>query len=292
LASQNPANNNHQLSPTNNPSEISPTTVDDADHFAQHWPPQPPTLDPHRLSTLILNACFINFQTIELLLERLPNLDELYLASNKYSHVEFSPTFVNSKLRVLYLNDNSIDDWNEIVKIGRAFPQLESLVLSENPIAAVKTSGEVFKNLKLLVLNKLPLSDWSDLDLVRNEFVGLKHLKVQNIPLLDELKSKDERFFMLVATLGNDVDHLNGSTVSHKEKDTSQRKFIRYFMDKPELTKPARYLNSELTKELFKGFFEELQQINNKMYIDKFVSCKIMYLNIFPPRQFGTIKVI
>lgn len=254
LASQNPANNN-QISPTNNPSEISPTTVD-IDYFAQHWP-QPTTLDPHRLSTLILNACFINYQTIELLLERLPNLDELYLASNKYSHVEFSATFVNSKLRVLYFNDNSIDDWNEIVKIGRAFPQLESLVLSENPIAAVKTSGEVFKNLKLLVLNKLPLNDWSDLDLVRNEFVGLKHLKVQNIPLLDELKSKDERFFMLVATLGNDVDHLNGSTVSHKEKDTSQRKFIRYFMDKPELTKPARYLNSEL----FKGFLRKCNRL-------------------------------
>ena len=200
------------------------------------------------LSTLILNRCYIDMTTLERLLPCLPSLDELYLAHNNYNRVEFSPEFVNSKLRTLYFNNNLVEDWNEVIKLGGHFDQLETLVLSENPINGIKAAADasnsaaaIFKNLKHLTINKLNLTDWNDLERLKNEFAALKHLKIQNIPLLNELKTDDDKFTVLMAYFGEFIDFLNGSPVTREERDKAERNFLRYFMEKEDQVKPPRY---------------------------------------------------
>lgn len=266
----------------------------------------------HNLSTLILNRCYIDFEVIEKVLTRLPKLNELYLAHNNYQRVEFSPSFVNSNLRILYFNNNSVEDWHEIVKLGAHFEQLETLVLSENPIDGIKplpaaadqtnntTTGNYFRQLKQLTLHKLNLAEWDDLERLKKEFIGLKHLKISNIPLLNNIKSDDEKFTMLLAYFGDFIELLNGSPISVKERDSAERKFLRYFMDRPDDEKPARYFELEtkhgkldklaevsFDKDLFanvkikygdKNFYEKIdtrQSVKTfKTYLEKYAKCK------------------
>lgn len=266
----------------------------------------------HNLSTLILNRCFIDFPVIEKLLARLPNLNELYLAHNNYDRVAFTPSFVNSNLRILYFNNNQVADWHEIVKLGAHFEQLETLVLSENPIDSIKPSSSTatnsesnnnnnFRQLKQLTLNKLNLSDWSDLERLKKECSsGLKHLKISNIPLLNEIKNDDEKFSILLAYFGDFTEFLNGSPVGVKERDAAERKFLRYFMDRPDADKPARYYELEskhgkldrlvevnFDKDMFaqvkircgeKNFYERVDTRQTvrafKTYLEKYANCK------------------
>lgn len=222
------------------------------------------------LSTLILNRCFIEHDMVERLLAGLPALNELYLAHNNYTRVNFSPEFVHSNLRILYFNNNKVDDWHEIVKLGDHFDQLETLVLSENPIDGIKprssdsstvASEATFRNLKQLTMNKLNLNEWDDLERIKKEFVTLKHLKIQNIPLLNDIKGDDERFTMLLAYFGDFIEMLNGSPVTQKERDAAERKFLRYFMDHSELQKPPRFTISHRYLYFIPSFYRKNESI-------------------------------
>ena len=45
--------------------------------------------DMKQLRILILNSCYINFNDLQFLLEKLVNLNELHLCSNNYEFVNF-----------------------------------------------------------------------------------------------------------------------------------------------------------------------------------------------------------
>ena len=49
----------------------------------------------HQLKILILNSCHVDLKIIECLLNRLPDLNELHLASNDYSIVTFTKIILN-----------------------------------------------------------------------------------------------------------------------------------------------------------------------------------------------------
>jgi hypothetical protein len=208
-----------------------------------------------------LNSCFIDLRIIELLITKLNNLNELHLSSNEYKQVNFSNDFSKKSLKLLYFNDNKLNDWKEICKLGKCFSNLEYLCISENELAdidddesneykeAIEPIGESehlmnekkiqdhFLNLKTLVMNRLNINDWRTVDKIR-DFNQLNNVRIQNIPLLRKYK-EDEKYFMLVSHLGAKIETLNGSMITKEDRESSERKFIRYYTDLP--NKPTIY---------------------------------------------------
>ena len=230
------------------------------------------------LRILILNSCYADLKLVQCLLEQFTNLNELHLASNNYSHVTFDPHFVKPSLKILYFNNNDLSSWREVCKLGKCFPNLENLVISHNNISTFSTSenddhhhhhdgdgageGDIadindddgeqeqdeglctskcFRNLQILILNRLKINDWSVIDQLR-QFPLLRHVRIQNVPLLDKY-NEEEKYYMLVAHLDESVLSLNGSEITSDERETCERKFIRHYMDAPH--KPKRYYELE-----------------------------------------------
>ncbi len=201
----------------------------------------------HQLKILILNSCYVDLKLVECLLSRLPSLDELHLASNNYSRVTFSDRFVKYSIKILYFNNNLLSNWNEVCKLGRCFPNLENLVLSHNDLSNFSSIDEqlhtskCFQNLEILILNKLQINDWSVIDQLR-EFPHLKHVRIQNIPLLN-VYNDEEKYYLLVAHLNESIDSLNGSKITGEDKENCERKYIRHYLDMAQ--KPALYYELE-----------------------------------------------
>jgi len=224
------------------------------------------------LGTLILNACQLDLSLVESLLERLPNLTELHLASNDYTSITFSPDFRQPGLKVLYFNNNQLRSWRDVCKLGVSFPSLETLVISENHIDSLTSDVEsdvaaVFGNLNVLIANKLKINDWSSIDHLR-KFPALRHVRIQNIPLLESL-TDEEKYFVLVGHLDETIHSLNGSYITSDDKENCERKYLRYFMDVEK--KPSRYFELESKH----GKLDRLADVN--LEIRKKVNVKIKY---------------
>ena len=214
------------------------------------------------LKTLILNGCFIEFNVIELILKQFPNLSELYLDRNNYSSFQTSSGFLNESVKMLFVKNNGINDWNEVAKLGRCFPSLESLILSDNLLSDFQLCDQnsclktLFPKLESLVINNLNIKDWSIFEKL-SEFPCLKSIRAQGLPIYEHL-SDDQRFFMVLSYLPDSIQNLNGSLIKKKDKEQSQRKFLRFYMDKTE--KPKRYFDLENIH----GKLEKLAEVNLK----------------------------
>lgn len=243
------------------------------DYFSRHWPVSDESNMP-TLSVLILNGCQLDFKTLECLLSRLPNLNELHLARNNYKSLTFNDQFQKSSLKSLYLNDNQIDQWKEVIKLEKHFPQLERLIVSDNLIENLHHESpaadvdQIFNNLTMLNLSKIKLNDWTSLETL-TKFPQLKHLRLQSIPLLENL-TDEQKFFMIVSYLPRSVEHLNGSLLTAKERDECERKFIRHYMEKAD-PKPTKY--TELERK--HGKLDKLAEV--KMAKNMIVSVKIRF---------------
>jgi len=225
------------------------------------------------LKTLVLNSSFIPLNVIEKLLENphLKHLDELHLSKNNLNEINFSDMFVNNTIKTLYLNDNKLNDWFQVSKLGKFFPNLQYLCLSENALKDESTTqidSSVFQSLGTLVLNKVPINSWTTLEKLR-EFPNLKTIRVQNIPLLEKYKP-EERRFLLVAHLSDKVTCLNGSELSMDEKDKCERMYLRYFMESKE-ERPQRFEQLEQKH----GKLDKLAQVD--LTINDQVECLIKF---------------
>lgn len=67
--------------------------------------------------------------------------------------------------------------------------------------------------------------------------------KIQNKIIVTQEYTEHERRQFLIARLPN-VQTLNGGgLISTEEREDSERAFIRYYMDKPEVDRPERFVN-------------------------------------------------
>ncbi|KAI4800155.1 hypothetical protein KUCAC02_014978 [Chaenocephalus aceratus] len=126
-----------------------------------------------------------------------------------------------SVLRLLQITDNQLQEWKEVRKFGRIYPSLNTLVLANNSVDCVGDSPET---LQRLFPNLRRLSKWTDIERL-NFFPKLKEVKVKGIPLL-KTYTDQERCSLLLAQLPS-VVLLNGSTVSHGDREDAERFFIR-----------------------------------------------------------------
>lgn len=181
-------------------------------------------------------------------------MEELHLSLNGYSSVpECKELFASVKR--LHFNGNDIKHWQEVERLGRMFPNLETLIIMENPLENLQRESKDSNlvSLKALYLMKTMLSKWKDIDALRN-FVSLKEVKFLGIPLVADLK-EDEARKLLIARLPN-IESLNGSHVDSSERDIAERFFIRKYQN--EENPPERY--HEL--KAIHGELEKLADVN------------------------------
>lgn len=184
------------------------------------------------LRNLVLNSTYIGWDSVQDILDHLPCLEELHLSLNGYKDVALStetcacgetetndnetkkcscPTEKSKHkhcgVRILHFNGNLIEDWQEITKLGYAFPNLETLVLADCPIKSLnicKESEEIssnrnyerseeseckscrsinsphdgFRKLKIINLNSTQLATWTDMEKL-SKFPQLEYVRVQ-----------------------------------------------------------------------------------------------------------------
>ncbi|KAE9452343.1 hypothetical protein C3L33_15756, partial [Rhododendron williamsianum] len=148
-------------------------------------------------------------------------------------------------LRLLNLEDNCIADWNEILKLSQ-LKSLEQLHLNKNSInhlwypeydtvhdqlgcESVETSGRPFQNLRCLLLGGNNIEDLASVDSL-NSFPNLKDTRLSENQIADPGKGGLPRF-VLIARLAQ-VDMLNGSEVSRRERKDSEIRYVRLVMSK------------------------------------------------------------
>lgn len=178
----------------------------------------------------------------------------------------FKKTNAHNGVKKLQFSGNPVSKWHEICRLGRVFPNLESLVLAECPLKAVEpiprpgsSSSECssdnassssesedpphqyFQNLTFLNLSNTDINTWDDIDRLA-KFPALRNLRVQNWPLWEKCDATEhERRQLLIARLPH-VQTLNGGgKISSDEREDAERAFIRYYVDKPESDRPERY---------------------------------------------------
>lgn len=90
-------------------------------------------------------------------------------------------------------------------------------------------------------MSSADIKSWTDIDRL-TKFPALKNLRVQNWPLWSKCDSTEhERRQFVIARLPN-VEILNGGgRIGFEEREDAERAFIRYYMEKPESERPARY---------------------------------------------------
>ena len=150
-------------------------------YFIKNWSIEEDGNKSDSLKTLILNNCYIDNEILELLLIRLPVLEELHLARNNYARIKFSETFRKESIKILYLNSNNLSEWSEILRLGICFQNLETLVLSENQLGDIPESIEfekAFPKLKILNLNELNIKKWETIDILRG-LCSLKNIRLK-----------------------------------------------------------------------------------------------------------------
>ncbi|ALC40581.1 CG12214 [Drosophila busckii] len=242
------------------------------------------------LRNLVLNGTYLDWACVDALLQNLPVLQELHLSLNNYKAVlldaqtDAAPcccqcvpqtaaaesqaeasccelcqaqrklTQAHESVQTLHFTGNPIEHWQEICRLGRLFPKLETLVLAECPIKSLQSSQVVamdsasesechkyFPCLKLLNLSSAKLNSWADIDELA-KYSRLENLRVKHWPLWETLEcTEHERRQLLIARLPNVALLNGGGKISTDERVDAERAFIRYYMDKPECEQPARY---------------------------------------------------
>ncbi|XP_074068329.1 alpha-tectorin [Macrotis lagotis] len=197
---------------------------------------------------LVLNNSKASWETVHMLLQELPELEELFLCLNDYETVSCSSICCQS-LKLLHITDNNLQDWTEIRKLGVMFPSLDTLILANNHLNAIEEPDDslarLFPNLRSISLHKSGLHSWEDIDKL-NSFPKLEEVRLLGIPLLQPYTT-EERRKLVIARLPS-VSKLNGSVVTDGEREDSERFFIRYYVDVPQEEVPFRMNYSSLLR--------------------------------------------
>ncbi|KAF8764134.1 Tubulin-specific chaperone cofactor E-like [Argiope bruennichi] len=195
------------------------------------------------LRSLVLNCTYIPWSIVCSFLDAMPNLQELHLSLNDYSYVDLPSNKQYKNLKQLYICGNQLSSWNDVILIGKTFPNLESLIMANTQITSIpepSTWENLFPHLQTINFNYMLLRDWKDIDRL-NHFKRMEDIRLQGIPVLDSL-SELERRQHLIAYLPS-VIRLNGSAILQKEREDAERAFIRYFLSEKE--RPKRFYELE-----------------------------------------------
>uniref|UniRef100_A0A0E0DKU7 CAP-Gly domain-containing protein n=1 Tax=Oryza meridionalis TaxID=40149 RepID=A0A0E0DKU7_9ORYZ len=216
------------------------------------------------IRVLVLNYCGVTWELVEKIKVSFSCLSELHLMTNR---IKAMMTPVGNivqgfdTLRLLNLEDNHIDSWDEIVKLSY-LRSLEQLHLNKNmlkhvtypsnppPLGSLGDAAVLpFEKLRVLLLgsnqidevlsvdslNLFPsLTLWLRTPILISTF--LKDVRLSDNPVADPAKGGVPRF-VLIARLGK-VKILNGSEISPRERREAEIRYVRLVMGKAESYDP------------------------------------------------------
>ncbi|XP_064650599.1 tubulin-specific chaperone cofactor E-like protein [Lineus longissimus] len=242
-----------------------------------------------RLKTLVLNNSGVMMETVQRLMEIFTELQELHLSLNNYQKITLVKNKPHKNIKSLHFNGNDVTDWPELCKLGHAFPNLETLFMTETKLEkfdSVEETDDAFPKLKSLRISKTAINDWDEVDKLNNFFSALTDVRLTGIPILENFSEK-ERLNFLLARLTR-IQMLNGSRVREETRYDAERAFIRYYNDSEE--KPARF--HELQKK--HGKLEPLVNVDLAPNADPFVKVtfgdKVKTMQIDPKQTVGDFK--
>ncbi|KAK6919830.1 CAP Gly-rich domain [Dillenia turbinata] len=210
------------------------------------------------IRVLVLNDIGVDWLQVEMLKQWMPTIEELYLIGNNIRAImPTSSAFVEgfNCLRLLNLEDNSLDQWDEILKLSQ-LRSLEQLYLTENNLKQIfypdnqklqevfngykslESSHKPFHNLHCLLLGGNNIEDPASVDSL-NLFPSLVDIRLTENPIADPGKGGIPRY-SIIARLAK-VKILNGSEVSPQERKDSEIRYVHSilskFYDSPEEVK-------------------------------------------------------
>ncbi|KAJ6825185.1 tubulin-folding cofactor E [Iris pallida] len=217
-----------------------------------------PSLEHIRI--FVLNNCGVTWEQVEKLKASLPKIEELHLMGNRLRTIMLSPpapvrSIVEGfdSLRLLNLEDNLINSWDEIVKLSH-LRSLEQLHLNKNNLKKIFYPADAhpglelandgalqekhfvpFENLQCLLLGCNEIGDLASVDSL-NLFPSLMDIRLSENPITDSAKGGVPRF-VLIARLAK-VKILNGSEVSPRERKESEIRYVRLVMSKLQSNNP------------------------------------------------------
>nr|CAD1842142.1 unnamed protein product [Ananas comosus var. bracteatus] len=177
---------------------------------------------------LVLNSCGITWESVEKLEKSLPAVQELHLMSNKLRTIVpaltvpvTSPVQGFGSLRLLNLEDNHFDEWDEILKLSH-LRSLEQLYLNKNNLKHIfypskhpttglddnnvnETSPVPFENLQCLLLGCNKIEDLASVDSL-NFFPRLTDIRLSENPIVDPAIGGLPRYVRLVMAKMQSVD--------------------------------------------------------------------------------------
>ncbi|KAK2635452.1 hypothetical protein Ddye_030244 [Dipteronia dyeriana] len=198
---------------------------------------------------LVLNSTGVNWMEVEILKHSLPAIEELHLMGNNISAIKpMSSPIVEGfeSLQLLNLDDNSVADWNEILKLSK-LRSLEKLYLNKNKLNHVhypdkdtiheplgtyeshEKSCIPFQKLSCLLLGSNNIEDLASIDSL-NLFPDLRDIRLSDNPIADPGRGGIPRF-VIIARLAK-IEILNGSEISRRERKESEIRYVRIVMSK------------------------------------------------------------
>jgi hypothetical protein len=126
------------------------------------------------------------------------------LSFNDFTEVGLPPNKRFPSLTDIYLNNNALSSWQEICRLGDAFPNLCNLVLINNPLARLEMSATnqanhndaaehresrmdakaCFPVLKSLNISNTRLESWEELESL-NHLPELREVRMTGIPFFE-----------------------------------------------------------------------------------------------------------
>jgi len=193
----------------------------------------------HNVKHLVLNNTSIPWQAIDLLLDNMPNLQDLHICLNNYKTVEGLPKCYN--VQRIYISKNPhLTNFEQIKNLLICFPHLKSLTMADCNVAEVPADlHTLLPSLRCLNISNWPINSWTMIDNL-NSLPELVELRCIGCKILDEFENLETRRNMLIARLPK-IKRLNGSEIIDDERLHAERHFVRWFDEHKDVEKPSRY---------------------------------------------------
>ncbi|KAL7531500.1 hypothetical protein ACHAWF_003792 [Thalassiosira exigua] len=193
------------------------------------------------VTNLNLNSTNIaSFETVQLIGEVMPNLEELCLAHCDLSDMdsflssEALPSNASSankivafqQLVLLDVSDCNLTSWEKQILPFHSLPKLESLILNDNAFNVVSIptgNAAMFPQLASMQLAGTMISTWTALDDL-NSMRALRSLRLRNTPLTSSLGVGEVRS-TAIARMPN-LEFFNASPISERERVKAERRYM------------------------------------------------------------------
>uniref|UniRef100_A0A7E4VV82 Ubiquitin-like domain-containing protein n=1 Tax=Panagrellus redivivus TaxID=6233 RepID=A0A7E4VV82_PANRE len=196
------------------------------------------------LTSFALNGVNLPLPSLGYLCSTMPQLQELHLNENHdYTHAPLVDVHISDKVSVLQLNACNFDNWSAVLNVLRAFPNVKTLFLSDNPDLQVikeecehtgRATRDLTNNVTTLTIHNCDIREWDIIESL-SHLTQLQDLKCLRNPIFDEI-SDEERYHLVIGRLRN-LKILNGSPISEAQREESERFFVRFYQGRD--NKPA-----------------------------------------------------